>query len=167
MGGRLGLETALAGSNVQVLIFQANFGEPRVVKQLPAWILQALSGLSDAPSSSTAGDQLDLSFARDGQLRAWPLERKHPAFGTSEHCGVDVRGDGSFDTACIQGRLFESGQFGLLQKQPNEVYETLDAGASWTRVSLPAGLETDQIACTPIGCRIGPYWRAGWGASGP
>jgi len=57
----------------------------------------------------------------------------------------------------LQGRLFESGQFGLLQKRPNEVYETLDAGASWTRVSLPVGLETDQIACTPIGCRIGPY----------
>lgn len=161
-GGGLGLMTALTGSNVQVLIFQADYGEPRVVKQLPAWILQALSGLSDAPSGNTAGDQLDLSFVGDGRLRAWPLERRHPAFGTSEHCRVDISGDGSFDTACTQGRLFESGKFGLLQKSI-EVYETLDAGGSWTRVPLPVGLVTDEIVCTPLGCRIGPYWRAGWG----
>ena len=44
-----------------------------------------------------------------------------------------------------------------------EIYETLDAGGSWRRVALPPGLETEEISCAPLGCRIGPYWRAGWG----
>ena len=104
-----------------------------------------------------------MGFVGERRIRVWPLQRKHPAFGTVESCRIDITLDGNFETQCTQGRLFAVGTRGLLQKQVGEIYETLDAGGSWTRLTLPPGLETEEISCAPLGCRIGPYWRAGWG----
>ena len=165
-GGGFGLSRGISGE-IRILIFQADQGEPSSVKNLPAWIVEKLADLVDRPTSSTTGDSPDLSFSGAQRIRAWPLKRKHPALGTTEHCRVDIALDGSFETECIQGRLFAVGQLGLLQKQLNEVYETLNAGGTWTKISLPKGLETEEILCTPIGCRLGPYWRAGWGEPSP
>jgi hypothetical protein len=159
-GGRGGL-----GGDIRILIFPAAWGEPTSIRNLPVWIVEALAGLVDDPIAREG--HLDLGFVGARRIRLWPLGRKHPVFGTSEHCRVDMTLDGSFETDCTQGRLFASGHFGLLQKQLYEVYETLDGGESWAKVSLPKGLETDEIACTPLGCRIGPYWRAGWGEPTP
>lgn len=151
------------GGEIQILIFDAAQGEPTSVKKLPAWIVEQLADLVDAPQAGSGDDHVGVTFVGDRRLRVWPLPRQHPAFGTTEHCRVDITLDGSFETACTQGRLFAVGSFGLLQKQLGELYETRDAGGSWTRVALPPGLETEDIACSALGCRIGPYWRAGWG----
>jgi hypothetical protein len=97
-------------------------------------------------------------------VRVWPLEREHPAFDTKEFCRVDIALDGTFDTDCVQGRLFAVGRVRLWEKRPGELYETLDAAQSWTPVALPKGVEADDIVCSALGCRIGPYWRMGWGA---
>jgi hypothetical protein len=164
-----------ASSEIQVLIFDAREGEPSTVRKLPAWIVEQLAERVDAPDVGSGEDHVGVSVVStsstsstsspfgDRRIRVWPLARKHPAFGNVEHCRVDITLDGGFETACTQGRLFAVGSFGLLQKQLGELYETLDAGGSWTRVSVPPGLETDDITCGALGCRIGPYWRAGWG----
>jgi hypothetical protein len=159
-----GFERALA--SVEILIFRADRGGPTIVRKLPAWILEALSRLKDEPDASTDGKVPDLYFSTSGRIRAWPLRRQHPAFGTAEHCRVDFALEGSFETSCVQGRLSTSGRFGLLKKNLTEIYETIDAGGTWTKLALPKGLETDDITCTPLGCRIGPYFRAGWGEPG-
>jgi len=151
------------GGEIQVLIFDAARGEPTSVKKLPAWIVEQLADLVDAPDVGSGEDRVGVSFIGDRRIRVWPLERKHPAFGNVEHCRVDITLEGGFETECTQGRLFAVGAFGLLQKQLGELYETLDSGGSWARVPLPPGLETDDITCSALGCRIGPYWRAGWG----
>ncbi|MGE0548111.1 MAG: hypothetical protein AB7R00_13675 [Kofleriaceae bacterium] len=44
-----------------------------------------------------------------------------------------------------------------------ELYETLDAGTTWRAITVPSGAPTDDIACVAVGCRIGAYWRMGWG----
>jgi hypothetical protein len=57
------------------------------------------------------------------------------------------------------------GRLGLLQKRADEIFETLDAGSTWTKVHMPKGAEIQAIQCTSLGCRIGPYYRRGWGSS--
>jgi len=153
-------------SSVRIVLFRADRGEAISFPKLPFWILEALSRLKDAPDASSSGTGPDLSFGGSNRIRAWPLKREHPAFGTTEHCRLDVVFDGTFETHCVQGRLFASGAFGLLQKRLHEVHETVDAGGTWTKVPLPKGLETDDIECTPLGCRIGHYFRTGWGEAG-
>jgi hypothetical protein len=161
----LGFKPGL-GTDIRILIFDAapGRGKPTSIKKPPTWIVAQLADLVDTPEFST-NDQRHpgMGFAGDRRIRVWPLQRKHPAFGTVESCRIDITLDGNFETQCTQGRLFAVGSRGLLQKQVGEVYETLDAGGSWTRLALPPGLETEEISCAPLGCRIGPYWRAGWG----
>jgi hypothetical protein len=160
-GPGFGLEV---GGDIRIVIFPAAGGAPTSIANLPGWIIEGLAGLGDDARPDEG--HLDLGFVAGGHLRAWPFDRKHPVFHTGEHCRVDIALDGTFDTQCTQGRLFATGRLGLLQKRLGEIFETLDAGGTWTRVALPTGLETSEIACTPIGCRIGPYWREGWGEAG-
>ena len=151
-------------SSVEVLLFDAQAGEPTRIRQVPFWVLGAFQGLMRGPFSLLS-EPIDVSFDDPSHLVVWPLERRHPAFDTAEHCRLRVALDGSFETDCTQGRLFALGRVGLLQ-QRDEFTETLDAGRTWRRVALPPGLHTDAVACTPLGCRIGPYFRAGWGEPG-
>jgi hypothetical protein len=150
------------GGEIQVLIFRADKGVGTAIKRIPAWILGSLAGL-DAPRGAGAAPPPSLAWSTSQRVRVWPLEREHPAFHTKESCRVDIALDGTFDTDCVQGRLFAVGRLGLWEKGRGELYETLDAGQSWVPVLLPKGLETDDIVCSALGCRIGPYWRMGWG----
>jgi hypothetical protein len=145
--------------DVSIVVFRADLGASVSIPKLPAWILGELSRLTSPTDISETG----LSFSSSRSIRAWPLVRQHPAFKSQEHCRVDITLDGDFETECVQGILSSIGRLGLLQKGAGEFYETLDAGGTWTRVALPKGFDSDEFACTALGCRIGPYFRAGWG----
>jgi hypothetical protein len=165
-----GTADGLLGGNVQILIFRADQGPGVIVEKIPAWIVGSLSGFGGLGAVLGAGGHApaagpSLSWSTSRTIRIWPLERQHPAFRTTESCRVDVALDGTFDTECLQGRLFAVGRLGLWEKGPGDLLETLDAGQSWEPVALPKGLETDDVVCTALGCRIGPYWRMGWGSS--
>ncbi|HEX2674007.1 MAG TPA: hypothetical protein VHM25_24190, partial [Polyangiaceae bacterium] len=146
----------------RLLLFHASEGKPSQISKLPVWIAEALAGLVDA-SPSSGRNRLGVSLIGLRRFRVWPLHRKHPAIGTPETCRVDIALDGQFETDCRQGRLFSVGRAGLLQKKRDEVYETLDGGGSWVRLALPGGFDSEEIECTALGCRLGPYWRSGWG----
>jgi hypothetical protein len=152
-----------SGGEVRILIFDAARGKPTAIKKPPTWIVHQLADLTDSSEFLSDHSHPGMGFAGDRRIRVWPLQRHHPAFDTVEYCRLDVTLDGNFETDCNQGRLFRVGAFGLLQKQVGEIYETVNAGGSWARVALPPGLDTEDISCSPLGCRIGPYWRAGWG----
>ena len=61
------------------------------------------------------------------------------------------------------GNVVAVGRFGLWEKKRGALLETRDAGQTWSPVSLPTGVDTRDIDCAAIGCRIGPYFRLGWG----
>ena len=165
-GGKLYVGTAtsdgLLGGNIRVFIFRADQGPPLPIEKIPAWILGSLSGLGNVASflgasSGRSSVAPSLAWSTSQRVRLWPLEREHPAFHTKEFCRVDIALDGTFDTECVQGRLFAVGRLGLWEKRPGELLETLDAGQSWTPVALPKAVETDDTVCSALGCRIGPY----------
>lgn len=175
LDGRLivgtGTTDAIIGGRVQISIFHADRGPGVTVDDIPTWIVASLSGLNLGGLLGGAGANSEgpsLGWASDERVRVWPLGRLHPAFQTQEHCGIDIGLDGSLDTECTQGRLFAVGRLGIWERQSGKLFETLDAGKSWHPISIPAGLEelARDIQCTPLGCRIGPYWRFGWGGRG-
>ena len=151
----------LLGGAVHVLLFRADKGPATVIDKIPAWVLGSLAGIA----SNEKGSSYSLSWTTSDRVRAWPLEREHPAFHTPEFCRFDIGLDGTFDADCVQGKLFAVGRLGLWEKSPGDFYETLDAGQTFRPVALPKGLVADaDTMCTAIGCRIGPYFREGWGA---
>jgi photosystem II stability/assembly factor-like uncharacterized protein len=87
----------------------------------------------------------------------------HPAFHTPESCCFDVSLDGLINVACVPGRAHAVGRFGVVEKKRGELLETYDGGKTWFQVPLPEGLNTSDVDCAAIGCRIGPYFRLGWG----
>lgn len=145
----------------RLLLFHASEGGPSQISKLPVWILQALTALAES-SLSSGRDRTGVSLIDARRFRVWPLRRKHPAIGTPEVCRVDIALEGQIETDCRQGRVFSVGRSGLLQRKRDELYETLDGGGSWVRLALPKGFDSEEIACTAVGCRIGPFWRAGW-----
>jgi hypothetical protein len=165
------LEGGLTG-RVSIKLFKADAGPGVAVENVPTWMLGSLGGIGElllvgatAPWELT--DALSLSYSRADRIRLWPFARRHPAFGSSEICRIDLTLQGAFDVACEQGRLYHAGRVGLLQKRADELEETLDAGGSWTKVSVPSGLEIDALHCNALGCRVGPYFRRGWGPPAP
>ncbi len=66
---------------------------------------------------------------------------------------------------CPDGKLATAGRLALCEKTPGEYVETLDAGKTWTPITLPKGTANESLWCTAVGCRIGPYWRSGWGSA--
>lgn len=172
--GKLYVGTAtsdgLLGGNIRVFLFRADQGAAIPIEKIPAWILGSLSGIGNiasllGASNGRSGAAPSLSWSRSQWVRLWPLEREHPAFHTKEFCRVDIGLDGTFDTECVQGRLFAVGRVGLWEKRPGELLETLDAGESWAPIALPKGADSDDTVCSALGCRIGPYWRMGWGSA--
>jgi hypothetical protein len=160
-----GTMDGLLTGNIKILLFHANEGGAVEVQKIPMWILGSLSGLGAlaGASSSSTGIEPMASWRTSRQLRIWPMEREHPAFKTKESCRLDVGIDGTFDASCVQGRVFSSGRASLWEKGPGDLEETLDAGETWKRIALPRGVDTADVACSSLGCRIGPYWRSGWG----
>jgi hypothetical protein len=156
--GRLFVGTAttddILGGMPKVVLYDAQGGAGTNVEKLPMWILGALG---------RGAEHTTFGWSTSTHVRAWPLEREHPAFHTHEFCRVDLDLDGHFDADCSQGQIFSAGRVGLWEKQPGEVYETLDAAQTWTPVAIPKGLPTNDIECEAAGCRIGPYFRLGWG----
>jgi hypothetical protein len=160
-----GTMDGLLTGNVKILLFRANEGGAVEVQKIPMWILGSLSGLGALTGGSHSSSSVEpmASWRSSRQLRIWPMEREHPAFKTKESCRLDVGVDGTFDASCVQGRVFSSGRVSLWEKGPGDLEETLDAGETWKRVTLPKGVDSADVACSSLGCRIGPYWRSGWG----
>jgi hypothetical protein len=52
----------------------------------------------------------------------------------------------------------------LCEKRVGSRLETLDAGATWKPIEPPKGADILEAQCMPIGCRMGLYFRMGWGA---
>ncbi len=148
--------------DVSLNLFDAEKGSPVAYDNVPIWVLGALSSVPGSRFGAFPQTSPQFFWASPNELRAWPLERQHPAFHTKEACGITFQ-RGTFTTDCLQGKLSAVGRMGLWAKKPGEIFETLDAGVSWNAVALPKGVDTDDIACVALGCRIGPYWRMGWG----
>jgi hypothetical protein len=154
---------------VRILVFKADAGPGVTVENIPTWMLASLAGLGELFLFGGGGaalgytEGLSLGFSSAENIRLWPFERRHPAFGTPEQCRIDLTLRGAFEVGCEQGKLSAVGRLGLLQKRADEIFETLDAGSTWTRVRVPSGLDGQAIQCTALGCRIGPYYRRGWG----
>lgn len=163
------LEGGLAG-RISIKLFKADSGPGVAVENVPTWILGSLAGLGEmfmlgANAAWDVTEAFSLGFSRADSIRLWPFARLHPAFRTQEQCRIDLTLQGAFDVACEQGALYHVGRVGVLQQRENELSETLDAGDTWTKVPLPPGLEFNGVICASLGCRVGPYFRRGWGAS--
>lgn len=55
------------------------------------------------------------------------------------------------------------GPFGLAATEDGRLFETTDRGRRWIEVEPPPGVRAPSpSACSPVGCRVGPYVRLGW-----
>jgi photosystem II stability/assembly factor-like uncharacterized protein len=59
--------------------------------------------------------------------------------------------------------VLAAGRFGVVERKRGELLETNDGGETWSQVPVPEGVDTGDVDCAAIGCRIGPYFRLGWG----
>ena len=152
---------------VELLVYKADKGLSTRAGKVPTWIVGDVTRPGGiAPSFVIGGDQNKVGsflWRSATTLSAWPLHRLHPAFHTPESCRFDVSLDGSINVACVPGRAHAVGRFGVVEKKRGELLETYDGGKTWFQVPLPEGLNTSDVDCAAIGCRIGPYFRLGWG----
>jgi hypothetical protein len=156
-------EGAFSVGPVELLVYKADTGLVTRVGKVPLWPVggaTATGGLLGAAPHLEAPSFLWRSAAT---LSAWPIRRQHPAFGTPESCRFDVSLDGSTDASCVSGAVHAAGRFGVVEKKRGELLETYDGGETWSQVPLPEGVDTSDVDCVAIGCRIGPYFRLGWG----
>jgi len=161
------LEGPLGIGSVDFSVYKADTGLVTRAGKMPLWIAGDTVRsrghsffFGGNPSHSTAPSFL---WRTPTTFSAWPLERLHPAFQTPESCRFDVSLDGSMNVACVSGNARAVGRFGIVEKKRGELHETYNGGATWTPVLLPEGVDTSDIECAAIGCRIGPYFRLGWG----
>lgn len=161
-GGPLGI------GPVDLLVYKADQGLVTRIEKAPTWIIGDMAGPSGLASSLQSGG---LSHGRAPSFlwrsattfRVWPLLRPHPAFRHPESCRFDVSLDGATHASCVAGKAHAVGRFGVVERKPGELLETYDGGENWSQVPLPEGLDTSDVECAAIGCRIGPYFRLGWG----
>jgi hypothetical protein len=61
-----------------------------------------------------------------------------------------------------------AGRFALAQADDGRLWETTDGGHRWIAVAPPPGSRQGApvSACSPAGCRVGPFARLGWSAPG-
>ncbi len=160
------------GGRVSIKLFKADAGPGVAVENVPTWMLGSLANLGELMLLGGSGafdvsETFSLGFSRADSIRIWPFARLHPAFRTREQCRVDLTLQGAFEVACEQGELRSVGRVGILQKRRGELFETLDAGGTWTKITLPSGLELTGVSCHALGCSMGPYFRRGWGTPSP
>lgn len=65
--------------------------------------------------------------------------------------------------------LTTAGRFALAQSDDGKLWETPDGGHTWLPLEPAPGAATGTpvTACSPAGCRIGPYARLGWASGSP
>jgi hypothetical protein len=160
-------EGPLSIGSVDLSVYKADAGLVTRAGKMPLWIAGDTAGTSGSRflfGGTTSPNKTPSFLWRTATtFSAWPLERMHPAFQTPESCRLDVSLDGSINVACVSGDAHAVGRFGIVEKKRGELVETYNGGATWTPVLLPEGVDTSDIECAAIGCRIGPYFRLGWG----
>ncbi|APR80625.1 Hypothetical protein A7982_05972 [Minicystis rosea] len=61
------------------------------------------------------------------------------------------------------GAIVPAGRFALARAEDGNLWETIDGGHRWAQVDAPpGGSEAQPSACSPVGCRVGPFVRLGW-----
>lgn len=153
---------------VELLVYKGDAGLVTKVGRLPKWIAGDSGGSAGLASifigaGGYRNNGPTLLWRSATTFSAWPLERSHPAFRTPETCRFDVSLSGSTNVSCVPGNTHAVGRFGMIEKKPGELLETYDGGETWSQVPLPIGVDTSDVDCAAIGCRIGPYFRLGWG----
>lgn len=88
--------------------------------------------------------------------------------------GVQIKVDGHARHGVllpIGGTMLASGRWGLGFAGARRGYETTDGGMTWLPVDLPdpiaQGRTEPTRGCGPVGCVVGGWLRAGWGARSP
>ena len=158
----------LAFGPVDLLVYKADQGLVTRIGKVPTWIIGDMAGPSGLASTLRSGGMphgTDPSFLWRSAttFSMWPLVRPHPVFRTPESCRFDVSLDGSTRASCVSGTAHAVGRFGVVERKLGELLETYDGGESFSQVPLPEGVDTRDVECAAIGCRIGPYFRLGWG----
>jgi hypothetical protein len=160
-------EGPLSIGSVELSVYKADTGLVTRAGKMPLWIAGDTTGSRGSSflfgGSTSHGKIPSFLWRTATTFSAWPLVRMHPAFQTPESCRFDVSLDGSMSVACVSGNAHAVGRFGVVEKKRGELVETYNGGATWTPVLLPEGVDTSDIECAAIGCRIGPYFRLGWG----
>ncbi|CAN5672957.1 hypothetical protein BH09MYX1_BH09MYX1_27680 [soil metagenome] len=154
----------LLEGNVRVVGYKVDGGKLFEIEKVPSWITSASMGsLESLLGHGAASAALPLLWRDQATIGVWPLSRKHPALGNDEACRLDVPFHGEYQIECIAGRISSAGRYGLWEKKPGELWETSDAGETWSKIFLPKGVPTDSFECHALGCAIGIYTRIGWG----
>lgn len=149
---------------VEFMVYEAEKGLAARVEGVPLWALTAMGSASAlAGTRAFASGSPTLLWRTKDTFSVWPLPRQHPALLTPQTCRFDVSMDGSTRASCVPGSARSVGRFGMVERKPGELLETFDAGETWFQVPLPEGVDTSDIDCAALGCRIGPYFRLGWG----
>lgn len=155
-------EGALSVGPVELQVYKADTGLVTRVGKVPQWSVGG-TGAGGVLGAAPYGDVLTFLWRSAATFSVWPIRRQHPAFGSPESCRFDVSLDGSTDASCVSGAVHAVGRFGVVERKRGELLETYDGGETWSQVPLPEGVDTSDVECVAIGCRIGPYFRLGWG----
>ncbi len=130
---------------------------PLQLKDLPDWFLQSNDTWDKSAWSTSATS-----------LRVWPVKRSLPGSQKELFCGVEMNIDGSVTSGCQPGNVWTVGRVGIWAKPDGAFAETVDAGRTWTSITLPLGWDAaGSIDCIAIGCQFGLFFRYGWGDAPP
>jgi hypothetical protein len=135
-------------------IYRFGSDESVALDPLPAWVWSQLRDREVAATNY---------WTPEGTLRVWPLKYTDEQTGAERYCGAELDGTPKVSVYCNEGKVSSKSRFGMRERRPGVLDETLDAGRSWQDVALPRNAPTDDLLCSATGCFFGAYYRSGWG----
>jgi hypothetical protein len=102
----------------------------------------------------------------DGTLDAW-LTPAPTSAATVPPLGVTLDRRGFPIAHDVPPHVIEAdgaGAFAVAQSDDGALYESVDHGRTWRAAGIaPSPVHPNPVACTSMGCVIGPFVRVGWG----